>query len=162
MAETFSKIHWSSISYNWDSPMEIFLELHKEFNFTLDATDRPIGGLPGLQDALRMKWGTKEAPAVVYDNPAYGRGLIFAKVARCIKEMRFGRVKLAVFLVPLRNSDYFKLLRKHGAEFRLCDKRLKFGDADDSSKTGGDHGAPFDSVVAVLHNPFQAQLPEIV
>jgi len=96
-----------------------------------------------------MPYGTKESPARVFDNPAYGRGLIDAKVAKCIKEMKLGHVELAAFLVPLRNSDYFKRLRRYGAEFRLCEKRLRFGDADNSAKTKN-AGAPFDSVVAIL------------
>lgn len=146
----FSKIHWSSKSYNWNTPLKIFNELHAEFHFTLDPTNKPIGGLPGLRDGLRMPYGTKEAPGRIFDNPAYGRGLIDAKVAKCIKEMKLGRCELAVYLIPLRNSDYFKRLRKFGAEFRLCEKRLKFGDADDSSSTGGNHGAPFDSIVAII------------
>ena len=88
-------------------------------------------------------------------------------------EMKLGRVSLVVFLIPLRNSDYFKTLRKAGAEFRLCNKRLKFGDADNSSELKKDktmtcphcskeillrkasesntsNSAPFDSVVAIL------------
>jgi len=151
----FSKIHWSSKSYNWNTPLKIFLELHKEFHFNLDPTDRPIGGLRGLKDGLRMNYGTKQKPARVFNNPPYQRGLPFAYVSRTLKEMRFGRCELGVFLLPLRNSDYFKLLRKYNAEFRLCEKRLQFGDADDSSNTGGTHGAPFDSVVAIINNPFK-------
>ena len=142
--------------------MDIFLELHKEFKFNLDPTNRPIGGLAGLKDGLRMKYGTKESPARLYNNPPYERGLPAAYVAKTIKEMKFGRCELGVFLVPLRNSDYFKLLRKYGSEFRLCDKRLKFGDADKSSKNKENNGAPFDSIVAILKNPFQSALPEIV
>ena len=150
----FSKVHWSSVSYNWDTPLAIFNELNKEFHFNLDPTDRPIGGLPGLKDGLRMPYGTKENPAILYNNPPYGRGLIDQYVQWTGLQMRRRFCETAVFLVPLRNSDYFKRLRKYGAEFRLCEKRLKFGDADKSSKTSGSHGAPFDSVVAI----FQAQV----
>jgi hypothetical protein len=164
----FNKVHWSSKSYNWDSPLDIFLELDEEFSFNLDPTNRPIHNLPGLDDALREPWffskkflekppaGKRWPWSRVYDNPPYARGLIAAHVAKCIKEMRLKRVQLAVFLIPLRNSDYFKLLRKYGAEFRLCEKRLKFGDADGSSKAPT--GAPFDSVIAVLQNPFYPKM----
>lgn len=130
--------------------MEIFKELDEEFHFTLDPTNRPIAHLKGLTDGLRMPYGTKQNPAIIYNNPPYQRGLPFAYVSKTIKEMRFGHVTLAVFLLPLRNSDYFKLLRKYGAEFRLCDKRLKFGDADNSSKNKENNSAPFDSVIAIL------------
>jgi len=165
--------------------MEIFNELNDEFHFNLDPTSRPIGGLPGLKDGLREPWwfskqflkpppaGKSHPKSRVFDNPAYGRGLIDAKVAKCIKEMKLGRVELAAFLIPLRNSGYFKLLRRHGAEFRLCEKRLKFGDADSSAGVKQDktmtcphcsktillkkakpyenNSAPFDSIVAIIH-----------
>lgn len=98
-----------------------------------------------------MPYGTKANPARVFNNPPYGRGLIDAYVQWTGYQMRMGLCELAVFLVPLRNSDYFKRLRKYQAEFRLCEKRLKFGDADKSSNTSGSHGAPFDSVVAIVH-----------
>lgn len=144
----FSKVHWSSVSYNWDTPLKIFQELHEEFHFNLDPTDRPIGNLRGLKDGIRMPYGTKQNPARVFNNPPYGRGLIDAYVQWTGLQMRRELCELAVFLVPLRNSDYFKRLRKYGAEFRLCEKRLKFGDADGSAKAVT--GAPFDSVVAIV------------
>lgn len=169
---SFSDVHWSSISYHWNSPLEIFNELDEEFHFNLDPTNRPIANLPGLRDGLRMKYGTRESPAVLFNNPPYKRGMIKAYVEKTIKEMRLGRCTVAVFLIPLRNSDYFKLLRKQGAEFRLCEKRLKFGDADDSATVKKDkvmdcphckkeillhkarpyenNSAPFDSVVAII------------
>ena len=128
--------------------MKIFLELDEEFHFTLDPTKKPIGNLPGRLDGLRTSW-MQATPAIAFVNPPYERGLVFAWVAKCLKEMRLGHCQTAIFLVPLRNSDYFKLLRKHGAEFRLCEKRLKFGDADGSAAAVT--GAPFDSVVAIFH-----------
>lgn len=169
----FSDVHWSSKSYNWDSPMEIFNELNDEFHFNLDPTSRPIGGLRGLKDGLRMKYGTRENPAILFNNPPYKRGMINAYVAKTLKEIKLRRCILAAFLIPLRNSDYFKLLRKNGAEFRLCEKRLKFGDADSSAavkqdktmtcphcsetillkkaKPNENNSAPFDSVVAIIY-----------
>jgi len=146
----FNRVHFSSISYNWDTPLAIFNELNDEFHFNLDPTDRPIGNLRGLKDGLRMPYGTKLNPARIFNNPPYGRGLIDQYVQWTGYQMRMGFCEVAVFLVPLRNSDYFKRLRKYGAEFRLCDKRLKFGDADKSSKTQGNHGAPFDSVIGII------------
>ncbi|MCH7773238.1 MAG: hypothetical protein IH784_02385 [Bacteroidetes bacterium] len=135
--------------------MAIFNELNKEFHFNLDPTDRPIGNLRGLKDGLRMPYFIPSPggriKARVFNNPPYGRGLIDQYVQWTGYQMRMGFCEVAVFLVPLRNSDYFKRLRKYGAEFRLCDKRLKFGDADKSSKTQGNNGAPFDSVIAILH-----------
>lgn len=133
---------------NWDTPLPIFKELHKEFNFNQDPTNRPLIG-PGLKDGLRSKWllpgGEKTRN---YINPPYKRGLVDFWVQKAIYEAKRGNSELSVFLIPLRNSDYFKTLRKIGAEFRLCERRIKFGDADNSS-TNAD-GAPFDSVIAII------------
>ena len=176
MSQTTQNIHWSSISYNWDTPLEIFTELNEEFHFNLDPTNRPIGGLRGLKDGIRMPYFIPSPggriKARVFNNPPYKRGMIKAYVEKTIREIKLGRCSVAVFLIPLRNSDYLKLLRKAGAEFRLCEKRIKFGDADDSAgvkkdkvmdcphckkeillkkaQPNGNNSAPFDSVVAII------------
>lgn len=188
MTDNFSQVHWSHKSYNWDTPLDIFLELNEEFNFNLDPTSRPIHNLPGLNDGLREKWyfskrfeklklenGKRIPYTRAFVNPPYGPGVIEKWVQKCLNQIRLDIVSLAAFLIPLRNSGYFKLMRKNNAEFRLCDKRLKFGDADNSSETKKDkiftcphcqkdtvlrkakpnenNSAPFDSVVAILRNP---------
>lgn len=149
MAKSFNRVHFSSKSVHWDTPLPIFKELHKEFNFNQDPTNRPLIG-PGFIDGLRTKWllpgGIKTK---MYINPSYGTGIIESWVSKTHTEMHFKRCELAVFLIPLRNSTYFKMLRKMGAEFRLCEKRIKFGDAD-SSSSNDNNGAPFDSVIAIL------------
>lgn len=135
---------------HWDTPLPIFNDLHKEFNFNQDPTNRPLIG-PGYKDGLRTKWllsgGIKSR---MYINPPYGRGIIESWVSKSFTEMNLDRCELAVFLIPLRNSEYFKMLRRCGAEFRLCDRRLKFGDHDNSASNAA--GAPFDSVIAIIHN----------
>ena len=144
----FKKVIFSSKSVHWDTPLPIFQELHKEFHFNQDPTNRPLIG-PGFKDGLRTKWllagGIKTRN---YINPPYKRGLVNTWVEKAIYEAKRGHSELSVFLIPLRNSDYFKTLRKANAEFRLCDRRLKFGDHDNSASNAA--GAPFDSVIAII------------
>ena len=144
----FKKVIFSSKSIHWDTPKPIFNQLDKEFNFNQDPTNKPIIG-PGLRDGLRTKWllpnGRKTRNFI---NPPYKRGLVNTWVQKAIYEAKRGHSELSVFLIPLRNSDYFKTLRNAGAELRLCDKRIKFGDADGSSTNAA--GAPFDSLIAIL------------
>jgi len=144
----FNKVHFSSKSVNWDTPLPIFRDLNKEFHFNQDPTDRPLVG-PGYVDGLRTPWilpgGIKTR---MFINPPYKRGLVDFWVQKAIYEIKRKNCELSVFLIPLRNSDYFKTLRKFGAEFRLCERRIKFGDADDSAKDIA--GAPFDSVIAII------------
>jgi len=133
---TFQKVVWSSKSYKWNTPDEIFQDLHKEFRFTFDPAVPPrIGNFSG--NALKEPWTGR-----VFCNPPYKRGLTKRWVLKGWKEITLGHCELLVFLLPLRNNPGFKFLKSKGAEFRLCDKRLKFSDADT--------GAPFDSVVAIL------------
>jgi len=57
--------------------------------------------------------------------------------------MYFGRIELAVFLLPDRmGTDWASFLISKDTEFRANRGRLKFGDASE--------GAPFDSIVAIL------------
>jgi len=144
----FKKVIFSSKSIHWDTPLPIFNDLHKEFHFNQDPTNKPLIG-PGLKDGLRSKWViSSKKKTRNYINPPYKRGLVNVWVQKAIYEIKRGNAELAVFLIPLRNSDYFKTLRKAGAEFRLCDRRIKFGDADGSASNAA--GAPFDSMIAIL------------
>jgi len=139
---SFQKVVWSSKSYNWDSPKQVFLDLHQEFDFTLDPTDKPLIG-PGRKNGLNENWGTVENPSRIYLNPPYGRKLTKRWIFKAWQELCFKRIEFAVFLLPSRTgTDWFTFLMNKGAEFRINRGRLKFGEAD--------LGAPFDSLVAIL------------
>lgn len=139
---SFQKVVWSSKSYNWDSPKQVFLDLHKEFNFNQDPTDKPLIG-PGCKNGLVEPWGTIKKPGRIYLNPAYGRKLTKRWIFKAWQEMHFGRIEIVVFLLPSRTgTDWFQFLMNKGAEFRINRGRLKFGEAE--------LGAPFDSLVAIL------------
>jgi len=118
LKSSFSKIHWSSKTTKHNTPKEIFDELHKEFNFNLDPANPPMIGEP-LEDGLRCSWSRNDRVARAFINPGYERGVLMMWVEKCSKEINLGHCELAVFLIPLRNSDYFKKLRKKNAEFRL-------------------------------------------
>jgi len=145
---SFSKIHWSSKTTKHNTPEAIFKELHEEFHFNLDPCNPPMIGKP-LDDGLRNDWTRELKKTRAFINPGYERGVLMMWVQKASKEINLGHCELAVFLIPFRNSDFFKKLRKKNAEFRLCDHRIKFKAADKSSNNQG-NSAPFDSCIAIL------------
>ena len=143
---TFNRIHFSSKSVQHNTPKEIFNELHTEFKFNFDPAVPPIiGNFSG--NALTSKWKPKNQKGRVFVNMPYKRGEIIKWIRKGWKELCLGHAELIVFLFPLRNADYLKFLRKHGAEIRLADKRLKF-----EKESNDDNPAPFDSAIAILRD----------
>lgn len=141
----FDRIHFSSKTYKHNSPIELFKELDEEFHFNFDPARPPIVGKYD-ENALVKQWIIKSKPKTklrIYENPPYDRKLMERFIKKTYQEFCEGRVELAVFLLPLRGTALRFLVKlKEDVEFRLLEKRLKFGDAE--------NGAPFDSVVAVM------------
>ena len=134
---TFSRVVFSSKHYRWNTPDDAYKELDEEFHFTFDPAVPPrVGNFSG--DGLREKWSGR-----VFCNPPYARKLTLRWILKGWRELVNGNCELIVFLIPMRNSDYFRFLRKVGAECRLNDGRLKFNDED--------NGAPFDSAIFILN-----------
>lgn len=134
----FSRVVFSSKTYKWGTPQDVFNELHKEFDFTMDPARPPlIGGFEG--NALKENWKGR-----VFCNPPYSRTLTKRWIHKAWQELATGRIELVVLLLPSRTgNDWFHFLHARGAEFRISRGRLKFGD---KTKLG----APFDSIIAIL------------
>lgn len=141
----FQRVVFSSKSYHWNTPEEAYKELDKEFHFTFDPAVPPIvGNFAG--NALRDPWKGR-----VFVNPPYKRKVITRWVKRAWMQYKLGHCQLVVLLLPSRTgTDWFDFLLRKKAEFRINRGRLKFKDVNNSSDTKGKHGAPFDSLVAIL------------
>ena len=143
----FDRIHFSSKTYKHKTPLALFKDLDQEFHFNFDPAYPPIVGKYD-ENALTKRWIIKSKPKTklrIYENPPYDRKLMERFIKKTWQEFCEGRAELAVFLLPLRGTALRFLIKlKKDVEFRLLEKRLKFGDAKD--------GAPFDSVVAILKN----------
>lgn len=140
----FQEVHWSSKTYKWNTPEEFFNGLDEEFHFDFDPAIPPrVGSFSG--NGLKEHWGTKEKPSRVFVNPPYKRGLIKRWILKACKEFYLGNAAIVVLLLPMRGSEWFRILARKGAEMRLCEKRIKF-----ESGEGNDDPAPFDSIVCIL------------
>lgn len=137
---------------DWGTPPAVFAPLHHEFHFALDVAAEAANTLcpfwlgPGgiAEDALQTSWDLGPC----WMNPPYSRGREF--VAKAVLEMRLGVTTVA--LLPARTDtrmfhDYIWDRRLHrpkeGVEVRFVKGRITF--------VGALHGAPFPSMIVVLH-----------
>lgn len=141
---------FTSNSDTWTTPPEFFAELHKEFNFTLDAAALrssavvpnylgPDHDLLWRRDALTCEWDGASGGGAIWLNPPYGKAISgFMKKAN--EEHQKGAN--IVCLVPARTDTrwWHDYVIQH--EVRFIKGRLKFG--------GSKQGAPFPSAVVVM------------
>jgi phage N-6-adenine-methyltransferase len=146
-------VMFSSAKDDWQTPPELFAQLHAEFRFTTDAACTPFNALCAWQifDALEMPWSDDGdyTHARVFVNPPYSRGLQGKFIAKAAEEARNGA--LVVMLLPARTDtkafhahiwDAEKHQPRAGVEVRFLPGRLKF--------VGAKHGAPFPSMVVIF------------
>jgi phage N-6-adenine-methyltransferase len=127
----------------WETPPELFAELHKEFHFTVDVAALPDNAKcaqffsPG-QDGLKQTW-----IGVCWMNPPYGPHLR-AWVRKARDSARAGAT--VVCLLPARtDSVWWHDYVLPCAEVRFVRGRLKFN--------GSGNSAPFPSAVVVFRPP---------
>ncbi len=145
---TINAALYSSNSEDWETPQNLFDELHREFEFTLDVCASPqyrklSNFYSKEQDALKQDWH-----GVCWCNPPYSR-----KVGDWIEKGRDAAADGAtvVFLLPARTSNkwFFKYIwdktthkPRTGVEVRFIEGRLKF--------VGAEGGAPFPSMIVIF------------
>lgn len=137
---------FSSAFGAWETPLRLFAELHKEFDFTLDAAanaentkcDQWLGpGSPLSEDALAVAWQGR-----VFCNPPYGRG-VGAWVEHAVKQTD---AEVVVLLLPARmDTRWFQANVRAGHELRFLKGRLRF---ESQGKPGGP--APFPSMLWIM------------
>lgn len=138
---SISKALYTSNTDEWSTPQHIFDELHREFNFTLDAAassenakckryyDKQI-------DGLKQSW----AGETVWCNPPYGRK-IGAWMKKALMESRHPRTTVVMLVRARTDTAWFHDYVYHRAEIRFLRGRLKFG--------GAKYNAPFTSMVVI-------------
>jgi site-specific DNA-methyltransferase (adenine-specific) len=140
----------SSLDDTWSTPRDFFEDLHKEFNFTLDAAALRLSAVvPNYlgpdheygwrHDALTVEWAGASEGGAVWLNPPYGREI--GKFMRKANEEAKKGITV-VCLVPARTDTkwWWDSVIMH--EVRFVKGRLKFG--------GQKNSAPFPSAVVVI------------
>lgn len=134
-----NKVHYSSKSDEWETPWDLFIDLHCEFGFTLDpcATHENAKCEKYFtieDDGLAQSWDGER----VFCNPPYGR-----QISKWVKKASESR-GLVVMLLPARTDTvYFHDYIYGHAEIRFLRGRIKFGD--------GKSSAPFPSMIVVFN-----------
>ena len=133
---------FSSKSNEWTTPQNLFDELNKEFNFTLDPCSTHENHKCNKyytieEDGLSKDWSGE----TVFVNPPYGRELK-VWIKKCYEESKNAKI---VMLIPSRtDTTYFHDYIYNKAEIRFIRGRLKFGDSKNS--------APFPSMIVIFKN----------
>jgi len=122
---------FSHKSDHWSTPKDLYNRLDDEFGFDYDPCP-----LRGKKDGLDSNWN-----GVAFCNPPYSNSRAF--IEKAISEIKKGRCKLAVFLLPARtDTSWFHDLIYNNYEIRFIRGRLKFGNSKNS--------APFPSMIVII------------
>ncbi len=123
----------------WRTPLNIFKQLHDEFDFELDACADPNWLLCPINitnDSLNQRWFGR-----VWCNPPYGTQ-IRGWIEKAYQESQQDYNELIVLLVPnSTGSRWFHDWVYNKAEVRFWKGRIRFVGANDR--------APFDSIVII-------------
>jgi len=141
--QTNFKTLFSSKGIEWETPRELFEELDKEFNFTLDLCASKDNKkcekyYSEKEDALKQN----PKGEIVFCNPPYGK-FIKLFVKKCYE---LSKENIVVLLIPARTDTiYFHDYIYGKAELRFIKGRLKFG-----GNQNGSGSAPFPSMLCVF------------
>lgn len=132
---------YSSKSDEWSTPKELFDELNKEFEFTLDPCSTDDNHLCDKyytiqENGLIQGWESER----VFCNPPYSE--IAKWCEKAFYESKHPNT-LIVMLIPSRtDTRYFHDYISHRTEIRFVKGRLKFGNSKNS--------APFPSMIVIF------------
>jgi site-specific DNA-methyltransferase (adenine-specific) len=131
-----NRVHYSSLSLNWQTPKAAYAILDSEFHFTFD----PCPTNPTF-DGLSVEW--KDSNFV---NPPYGR-VIGDWIRKGYDEYLKG--KIVVFLIPSRtDTSWWHQYIMKATEIRFIRGRLQF--LPQKSKRAHTNSAPFPSCIAIF------------
>lgn len=153
-------VMFSSASVEWETPQDLFDQLNKEFNFTLDVCATAQNAkcpnyIPRETDGLAISWEGRTC----WMNPPYGR-----EIGKWIEKAKMESLAGAtvVCLLPARTDtrwfhDFIwneNMKRPQGfVSIRFIKGRLKFGGASNS--------APFPSMIVVFRPSSDIKSPTL-
>jgi phage N-6-adenine-methyltransferase len=150
------QIMFSSLSDEWETPQNLYDELHVEFNFQIDLAATQRNTKCSLffskdDDALAHSWNTRAQRGWL--NPPYSRKFSKAFIMKAAHERLYGFT--TVMLLPARTDtrafheviyDQAIWAPRPGIEMRFIPGRVRFLDADGLAG----NSAPFPSMIVVF------------
>ena len=136
-----TKIHFSSKTEEWATPQEVFDQLNKKYNFTLDPCATKNNAKCNCYfdknvDGLSQSWKGFS----VFMNPPYGREIVKWMAKAYEESLQEGTI--VVCLVPSRTDNKWWHDYAMKGKITFIKGRLKFG--------GHANYAPFPSAIVVL------------
>lgn len=135
------KVHYSSNRMDWETPIELFEAINREFHFTLDVCALADNAkcprfFSPEDDGLTRSWGSD----ICWMNPPYGRVIgLWMKKALTASE----RGATVVCLVPARtDTAWWHDYAMKASERRFIRGRVRF--------VGAKSSAPFPSALVVF------------
>ena len=141
-------VMFSSEKNDWETPQELFNELNREFNFTLDVAANEENHkcekyFTEKENGLLQDWGGQ----TVFCNPPYGSKETGEWTKKCWEESQKPNTTV-VLLIPARTdriSFHKYIYNKPGVEIRFIKGRLKFEMKGKKINT-----APFPSMICIF------------
>lgn len=131
---------FSKNSDEWQTPLDLFQDLDREFHFDLDACATHENAMcpeyfTREQDGLEQNWGGR----TVWCNPPYSQMKAWAR--KCFYEGHKPNT-IVVMLIPSRTDTWwYQNYVLHRSEVRFIRGRLRF--------EGSDNNAPFPSALVI-------------
>lgn len=134
----------SSKSNEWSTPNDLFYDLNKEFDFTLDPCSTDLNckckkHYTIKSDGLKQDWSCD----VVFMNPPYG-GNTGKWIKKAYQESLKGGVVVCLIVVSTDRSYWHEYIFPYASEIRWIRGRLKFGHSKST--------APFASGIIIFSN----------
>lgn len=130
-------------SDNWQTPPELYNDLHNEFKFDFDPC--PLNHNLDLWDGLEIDWEISN-----FINPPYSRKLKDAFVKKAIAESK--KNKLCVLLLPVSTSTilFHDYILPNKKEIRFIKRRVKFIGYNTFGEKVSNIAGMHDSMIVVL------------
>lgn len=133
-----NKVLFSSNKEDWETPQDLFNELNKEFNFTVDVASSEKNykcnrHYTEKENGLIQNWNNE----IVWCNPPYGR-----KIGDWVEKASESKTTVVMLLPARTDTKWFHKYIYNKAETRFIKGRLKFGNSVNS--------APFPSMIVIF------------
>lgn len=133
-----NKVLFSSNKEDWETPQDLFNELNKEFNFTVDVASSEKNykcnrHYTEKENGLIQNWNNE----IVWCNPPYGR-----KIGDWVEKASESKTTVVMLLPARTDTKWFHKYIYNKAEIRFIKGRLKFGNSVNS--------APFPSMIVIF------------
>lgn len=128
---------------NWQTPNNLYHELHKVFDFNFDPC--PLNHDITAWDGLHVDWGTRN-----YINPPYTRKLKEAFVLKAVEESK--KNKLCVLCLPVSTSTklFHDVIIPNARQIAFIKGRPKFIGVDTYNNLVDHKGGMHDTMIVVF------------